>query len=75
MKGRTTRGTISGESRHIPNSPKILGCLKDFILIHSSMKFFRLLSECISETINDIGKCTNLYVTEVPYMLLKLMAQ
>ena len=51
MKGRTIRGCMSGEFRHIPNKPKTFGWLNDFILTHSSMKLFMSFVECISECV------------------------
>ena len=52
MNGSTIRGSLSGESWHIPNNSKILGCLKLFILAHSSIKLFMPDLECISESVN-----------------------
>ena len=40
MKGSIMRGTLSGESRHTASNSTIFGCLKHFILAHSSKKDF-----------------------------------
>ena len=40
MKGSIISGTRSGESRHTASNSTIFGCLKHFILAHSSKKDF-----------------------------------
>ena len=66
MKGRTIRGCMSGEFRHIPNKPKTFGWLNDFILTHSSMKLFMSFVECISECVEvEGGGNFTMYVIEV----------
>ena len=65
MKGRTIRGCMSGEFRHIPNKPKTFGWLNDFILTHSSMKLFMSFVECISECVGWEEGNSTMYVIEV----------
>ena len=74
MNGSTIRGSLSGESRHIPRNPKILGCLKLFIRMHSSKKLFMSDLECISGCVIDriieyiyfaidlLNRCNTIYV-------------
>ena len=47
MNGRTNNGVLSGESEHIPNKPRTLGCFSVCITEHSVKKLFFSASDSI----------------------------